>query len=581
MSKLVIDQFMFPYQHSFRGGLQILVESVLRDLGANAPTKVFAVGARAPDANERHDVCIEPEDGEWSRESFEGLLAKNEGTLRDHPMQRMFYGDEASMQDKPENIRRSSVTETVRAILVSSDKGNALRSFCGFSVRVGGYYVVPVIQLPERLFQQFPPLDLPKSDDPRVPKCVPSFLHAAVGRVLGEATTELQRPEPGRGMYFPASQRATDLVRLAASDFMRTPAYATAERYVPAELFERFNLISSLMYEGTHGVGQLILTAPDAAGIEFMVRFKKPVPFHEPRWARKILEMASADVALISDSERIYGLGRHKRAGSDGNHVFTIDFLDHYSWRLRFGEQVMLVARYGVAMLPQEPIGRERFIENLGRLFNGSSPAARENLWEIFCSAVAAKHGSMIIVASDAKDEARRLDAQGTAVEPMLLTPEVFRRVSGIDGAVMVDAAGICYAVGVILDGMAAAECTPSRGSRFNSGIRYVSASKKPRLAIVVSDDRTVDMFPLLRPRISRRDIDVRLLALEKATSSNFHRLRLWLDEHRFYLNERQCERANSAFDRIEAEPKEVGQILLQTERFGVDPDMSDDYFLD
>jgi len=43
----------------------------------------------------------------------------------------------------------------------------------------------------------------------------------------------------------------------------------------------------------------------------------------------------------------------------------------------------------------------------------------------------------------------------------MLLTPEVFRRVSGIDGAVMVDAAGICYAVGVILDGMAATECTP------------------------------------------------------------------------------------------------------------------------
>jgi len=51
--------------------------------------------------------------------------------------------------------------------------------------------------------------------------------------------------------------------------------------------------------EGAHGVGQLILTAPDAADIEFMVRFKKPVPFHEPRWARKILEMASAEVALI------------------------------------------------------------------------------------------------------------------------------------------------------------------------------------------------------------------------------------------------------------------------------------------
>jgi len=160
------------------------------------------VGARAPDANARHDVCIEPEDGEWSREPFEGLLAKIEATVRDHPMQHMFYGDEDSMRDKPENIRRSSVTEAVQVFLASSDKGNALRSFCGFSVRVGAYYVVPVIQLPERLFQKFPPLDLPKSDDPRVPKCVPSFLHGAIGRVLGEATTELQRPEPGRGVFF-------------------------------------------------------------------------------------------------------------------------------------------------------------------------------------------------------------------------------------------------------------------------------------------------------------------------------------------------------------------------------------------
>jgi len=581
MARLIIDQFMFPYQNSFRGGLQLLVEYVLKNLGARTAAKVFVVGARAPDAEARHDVCIEPEDGEWSREPFDGLLPKIEETVRRHPMQNMFYGDEPSMRDKPENIRRSSVTEAVRTALASSDKAKAVRSFCGFSVRVDAYYVVPVIQLRETLFQQFPPLDLPRSDDPRVPKCVPSFLHAAISRVLGDATTELQRPEPGRGMFFPMTERAQELVRLAASDFMRTPAYATAERFVPSDLFDRFNLISSLMYEGAHGVGQLVLTAPDAADIEFMVRFKKPVPFHEPRWARKILEMASADVAVVSDSEWIYGLGRHKQTDGEGKHVFTVDFLDHFSWRLRCDAQVMLVARYGVATLPQEPISRERFIENLGRLFRTAPPAALENLWAVFCSAVSAKQGSMIIVAADAQREAQRLAAQGTAVEPTPLTPEVFRRVSGIDGAVMVDPEGMCHAVGVILDGMAAEECTPSRGSRFNSGVRYVSGSAHQRLAIVVSDDRTVDMFPLLRDRLSRREIEMNVAALEGATSSNFHRPRKWLDEHRFYLSQQQCVRANEALDRIESEPKEVGQILLQTERFRVDQDMSDDYFLD
>jgi hypothetical protein len=554
MRRIVIDQFMFPYQQSFRGGLSYLVESVLRHLGTTTVAKVFVVGARAPQSDARHEVCIEPEDGEWSREPFEGLLPSVEAIVREHPLQNMFYGDEAAMRDKPENIRRNSVTEAVRAALGPSDARNAVRSFCGFSVHVGQYYIVPVIQLPETLFQQFPPLDLPKSDDPRVPRGFPSFIHAAIARILADATTELQRPEPGRGMFFPAGERAQELVRLAASDFMRTPAYATSGRYVPAELFERFNMISSLMYEGAHGVGQLILTGTDSPDIDFMVRFKKPVPFHEPRWARKALQMASTEVALVSDSERIYGLGRLTTTASAGKRAFIVDFLDHYSWQLRCGEQVMLVTRYGDAMLPQEPIGRERFILNLERLFRDSSATAREHLWEVFRSSLGAKHGSMIVVADDAKGEARRLASQGTPVEPTLLTPELFRRVSGIDGAILVDAEGLCHAVGVILDGVSAAECTPSHGSRFNSGVRYVSGSVKPRLAIVVSDDRTVDVFPLLRPRVSRRDIETNLLALEKATSDNFHKPRLWLDGHRFYLNQQQCMRANAMFDRIEAE---------------------------
>jgi hypothetical protein len=90
-------------------------------------------------------------------------------------------------------------------------------------------------------------------------------------------------------------------------------------------------------------------------------------------------------------------------------------------------------------------VGKERFIDNLGRLFRGASLAARENLWEVFCSAVAARHGSMITVAADAAEEAQRLATQGTSDEPMLLTPDVFRRVSGIDGAVMVDPTTMGY----------------------------------------------------------------------------------------------------------------------------------------
>ena len=50
-----------------------------------------------------------------------------------------------------------------------------------------------------------------------------------------------------------------------------------------------------------------------------------------------------------------------------------------------------------------------------------------------------------------------------------LLSPELIERISGIDGAVLLDRDCKCHAIGVILDGMASQSGDPSRGARFNS----------------------------------------------------------------------------------------------------------------
>ncbi|HVJ06549.1 MAG TPA: hypothetical protein VM578_12820 [Candidatus Saccharimonadales bacterium] len=98
------------------------------------------------------------------------------------------------------------------------------------------------------------------------------------------------------------------------------------------------------------------------------------------------------------------------------------------------------------------------------------------------------------------------------------MSPELFERVSGIDGSVILDPQGLCYAIGVILDGEATADCTPSRGSRFNSATRYVRSHSRRRLAIVCSDDRTIDIIPLLRPQINRGEVEKYIAELEIAT---------------------------------------------------------------
>lgn len=580
MAKHTIQLFMWGYQPHYRILLEVCAKEILKLIGANAELKVLLVGARIPKSNNPNPVCVEPEDGEWPLSIFTGLLESIEVHVKGHRLQDIFYGDEASMRDKPEVIRRDSVTQAVSQALSPYDAEHKVHSFCGNAYPVDQYYVVPVIQISLSVFHQFPPLKDTASDDPWTSHGYRSFIHACIGTLLTEATDELCRPDPGRS-HMGNMRRADEIVRNAAASFMQTFGVAITKRYTYADLFERFNVISSLLYEGAQGIGHLLLVDPDNKSIDYALRLKEPVPFRQPRWARKILQMAAADIALIADSERIYGLGK-LRADHDPSvqDAFIIDFLDHYHWEVRCGTQVLLRSRYGEPKLPQELISRERFIANYARLFPESSSDDHERLWILFSVAIRQAHGSMIVVAADAKEEALRLTQQGTGIEPIPMTSDLFQRVSGIDGTILLDPHGICHAVGVILDGVATVDCTPSRGSRFNSGLRYINIKNTRRLAIVVSDDHMVDLIPLLPPQIKRTDIETNVSSLENATLDNYHKPRNWLENHRFYLNSEQCELVNSALDRIEALPRDVGEIVIITTRFKPDPDMDDSYLL-
>lgn len=580
MTGKVINLFMWGYQHIYRIEVEHLAEQVFKTLGVNVKPKVLVVGARRPDSTNRNPVCVEPEDGEWSVNLFTDLLDSIKTFYKNHPNQNLIYSNsEIAMREKPELMRRDSVRTAVKQSLKEYDAKQQVRSFCGMAYPVEDYYVVPIVQVPESVFGIYPPLQRDISHN--VFSAHPGFIHAAMSALLTEATAELAQPNPGYGGPSIGSRTAEEIVRQAASIFLRTPVLALKNQGYHFDLFEQFNSISSLMYEGTKGTGRLLLVHPENPAIDYDMRLVDPVPFREHRWARKILQMASDDIMLVADCEKIHGLGKLKENyDSAQQDAFIIDFLDHYYWQLRSGSQVLLQCRYGEPKLPQEPVSQDRFIDNYSRLFPQTSSAQQNHIWRLFNLAIQQNHGSMIVVAIDAVDEVQRLAQQGTLIEPTLLTEELFHCVSGIDGTIIISPDGICHAIGVILDGSANEGCAPSRGSRFNSGIRYVKASHAKRLAIVVSDDRTVDMIPMLRPRINRNEIIQVIDALELATTDNYHKPQNWLDEHRFYLDADMCERANNALQRVADIPNELFKIRWFTNRFEPHPEMNEGYFL-
>lgn len=579
--KQLIHLFMWGYQQHFANTLRHLAEDVFKELGVSLKPDVLLVGVLKPDAN-GHPVCVEPEDGKWELSLFSSIPDEFPKTIKNHRLQTVMYGDEPSMNDKPENIRRSSATIVVTNALKIFDGRHGVRSFCGAARGVENYYVVPVIQVPKELFKEFPPLTLPETDDEYWPSGDFSLILSCLGVLLDEASRELLLPDPGRSINS-SMRSAHEIVAHGAETFMRVPDMLTAkERYATIGLFQRLNVISSLLYERAKGIGSLILVRPDDPDVDYLVRFQTPVPFHEPRWARKILAMAGPEISLIASGGKIFGLG-HLNPKHDPSlcNSFTINFLDHYEWELRHDKQPLLYSHYREPRLPQPPIGRERFRSNFLRIFPETSDNDAKRLWRLFEAAATLNHGSMLVVAEDAESEAARLSDQGTPIRPIPLTTGLLERVSGIDGSILLDPSGICHAIGVILDGEASDDCSPARGSRFNSALRYVRAPGKRRMAIVFSDDRTVDIVPLLKPQIKKSEIEKYIAALENASNDTYRAFQNWLDKHRFYLNEKQCNRINKALKRLEALPQHVGELRWIVPPFEPSSHLDESYLLD
>ncbi len=575
-----INLFMWDYQPHFRIQFEVLLSSVLEELGLEeAGGKCLLVGAKMPGANVVHDVCIEPEDGQWPISLFTKLPTAIKEHINNHPLRDILYGDEPRMRDKPENIRQDSVRKAVQDTLAAYDAQALVQSFAGSPAPVDGYYVVTVIQIPNAVFERYRPLRIPFTDGHY--SGFPSLIHAAVNEVLKEGHDELQRPDPGRYLSG-RSASSSEIVRRAASSFMYTPVVAIGDRaYAGHNLFEHFNQISSLMYEGTEGKGRMLLTKLDSGAVDVVLTLIEPVPFNKPRWARKVLQMASSEIALLANTDSILGLGNiaNETDPWQTQNVFEVEFHDHYHWSLSCGDEVLLVSKYGTPSLPQDKFPKARLVDTFSRLFPEATTDDINGFIRLFDTAVEQRHGSMLVVATDAGDESKRLSSQGTNIVPTKLTPELYRRVSNIDGTIIIDPHCVCHAVGVILDGPARKECTPSRGARYNSGIRYVGASNTPRLAVVVSDDRTVDVFPILRPRVYRKTVEEFVTRLEESTEENYNPVLFWLDEHRFYLDESQCARVNTAMTRLHDEAMSGIGIWIQREQFRPNLACTAEYF--
>ena len=575
--KDTIDQFIWPFQQTFRIHVEYEIQDVLSRIGlqTNGKVKVLLIGLATKD-NLRHDICIEPEDGPLVVRDLCSIRDRTEQIRQSDPDYNMFDSHPRIAKYRERNLFLRSRAQAIAEAIEASDRFEGLNFFVSSSAPIGDYDVHTCVGIPFDALESVPSFNNPKRDDYHGRNIEESFVQAIINSCLGRANRAIYLPNPGEGLEVLGDR--TDIIRSSAERFVRGITYALTPE--PNDLFGLASEVASLTYERSGASGHLAFTGPDNLANKLKVTFQSPVRLRETRSLRKILELTDGSKNLLADNHSVHGLGECSPAPD----VAKIAIEGHAKWSLSIDDTTLIRVSYEHATLPKQILDKD-FFRDIAKRTVGTIEV--ERIWGIFQSALNADHGTTIVVSADPVTEIKRLAREALPIKPEYLDHEDVARLGRVDGAIILGPDGRCHAFGVILDGLATSSGDRARGARFNSSVRYQQTSDVGTMVIVISDDGTVDLIPNLRPRVSRQVVEEAVQAFYEYSGNKGNDGEEWAQRKErvesliFYLNQDQCDRVNEAFEKEMDAREKVGGWRMLREPLRPNLDMNDSYFFD
>lgn len=588
----VIDQFMWGYQRYFQISLGSFAERIFSKLDIDLQPKTFLVGIRNEGLGNRHEICLEPEDCGYMQRDFKNvrklaaqleLVDSESKIIHTHPIAQKNH----KIRIK-NNALRDAILKTVQRSSVYSD----LLTYVSYPTEKEGYSIFVILQVRKSAYESHYRLSKEKFKE-RYHISV-SLINSTIDKFLEAASHELYVPNAGAGLDF-SKYESDEIIKAAGKNFMYTLSSKGKTLYGLHGLWDACNIISSLTYEGEEGVGGIIIAPRDHQNIRMNLILDNPIKISEYRKVRKFLELSDQKNYLISDSYLMYGLGQifgdYNPINED---LFLVNFTQHYHWEVSHAGNCLMKVSYNQPHLPKTKINRKKFYSDLERIFEGIRGKDLDNLWLIVNEALKQKHGTMLVVSEKAKDEAKRLANQCFTIKPTALNEETIKinKITSIDGAVLLSPDGICHAIGVILDGLATDKGDSARGARYNSAVRYYENIKQefPCILIIISEDGMVNFVPDLMPQVKRSFIIEKINELKELEKSDkikvkdFNMNLDWLEQHKFYLSQDQCDEINNLRTDIEKKLEEqLGADYMKIVRYDLEPnpEMNESYLVD
>ncbi len=576
---------MWAYQKHFQVNAQVAAQSIFQRLDPRFTPTVWLIGFLARGQPDRPPVCLVPDDAAFPPEAFLPVPGVAQELERNEPEALSTSISRRAEERRQAQRRLRHYQMALQQTLDRLTEGSANVAYCSWPTPVEDYQVFVVIQLPREIFQTYP--SLRKSHVTvanRTLRVYRSLLEAAMNEFLRVCTEQLGIPEPGAGAGI--LEDPGFIVLTAGRNLMHTPACAGQLAHARFGLYDACNTISTLKYERQETAGRILIARPDHPLIRCELKLRQPILMSEHWAVRRLLQLAGGALSLLCDGSQVYGLGQ-ALDGYDptAEDLFTISFLRHFIWEVVHAGRSLMQVRYGLPNLPTPGFADDKFRSDLQRRLGQLERGELDQLCLLARTLARQSHGSMLVVSRSAAEEASRLRQQCVCTEPRPLTPETLAQASNLDGAVLIDPQGRCHAIGVILDGGASERCSTSRGSRYNSAVRYVE-SHPDCLAVVKSEDGWVNVVPDLKPTISRKEMQESLHLLRGLVAHDevepwlLLKAMSWFERHRFYLMPSVCDEVNRLW-RQGNERLVEDAWRLQFPDFVPNSEMNESYFHD
>lgn len=558
----------------FRSNVEGETQAALIKIGLDTQVRVVLV---ALDISQRRPILIEPLGGLLTPHHLAHVPQQAERIMQAES-QRTQRDDQNPFFQLMEEARRDRCR--ARALIYAietSGQFQGYRFFASSSSRISGYAVHTCIGIPEPDLDALPTLDEAVVERPYGE--YRSLQHAVIQQCLHNAD-QASRGEGDSDSFFLLGE-PENVIRGAAERLMReVAARATGTAY---DLTGVVNAFSALNYERSQAGGRLAIANLNRADIQLSVKFQHPIGLQDSKTMRKLLELTDDSSCVLTDGRRAHGLGSYDSSPE----IMEISVRGNARWEMSVDGAGLMRVSHGKISLPRPPID---FVELEDIANRTLGTIARSRIRDIVQAARDTGRGTTLVISSDPENEAQRLSGEAMLIEPQFLASSIVAKLGRVDGAVLLGRDGYCHAFGVILDGQADGRGDRSRGSRFNSAVRYQKTQQRmgnQTVLVVVSVDGSVDIVPALKPKVHRDVIEEAVSSFcavcdaERIDWLMYRRARAAVEKLEFYLSEEQCERLNACSARLADRERSNRTVAAMSRRpFRPDIEMDDSYFL-